>query len=385
VGTIRVISVSTPQKPLTVALWLWLVAFLSGSRARRAWRTRSPLAFYLMAAAAMYVLSLGPRPTLFGEPIWYSPPFAWLLELPGFSSVRAPARFALPAVLCLAVAGALAFERIRVRLSERGRAAAAAIAIAGVCADGWIRDLPIVALPDPHTAAAALGNQPIVELPLGDTAGDLAVMYRSIYHRRPVVNGYSGFEPVHYRVLRHALQSHDQAALEPVAAHGPLAIVENGRVSTIPHHAFDDAPPHGASLRIDSVTVDGHPLDLAPITDGNRLTSWQSAANQQGTETMVVDMSAVRVVDAVVLRLGVFVDGYPRSLAIDVSEDRRAWTRAWTGRGAGKAVAAALRDPAAVPMTFGFAPVRARWVRLRQLGADPIARWTVADLTVHGR
>jgi hypothetical protein len=36
-------------------------------------------------------------------------------------------------------------------------------------------------------------------------------------------------------------------------------------------------------------------------------------------------------------------------------------------------------------MTFGFAPVRARWVRLRQLGADPIARWTVADLTVHGR
>jgi hypothetical protein len=44
-----------------------------------------------------------------------------------------------------------------------------------------------------------------------------------------------------------------------------------------------------------------------------------------------------------------------------------------------------LRDPATVPLVFGFPATRARWIRLRQLGADPRFHWSIAELAVSGR
>jgi hypothetical protein len=38
-----------------------------------------------------------------------------------------------------------------------------------------------------------------------------------------------------------------------------------------------------------------------------------------------------------------------------------------------------------VPLTFGFAPTRARWIRLRQLGVDLRFYWSIAELRVYGR
>ena len=87
----------------------------------------------------MYVLSFGPRPSYHGMPFWYRPPYAWLMELPGFQNVpRTPARFAMLAQLCLAAAAALAVVRIRERLSPRIAAGVVGAAIAVAVADGWI-------------------------------------------------------------------------------------------------------------------------------------------------------------------------------------------------------------------------------------------------------
>src|SRR3989442_8206383 len=38
----------------------------------------------------------------------------------------------------------------------------------------------------------------LADLPLGQTGYDLRAMYYSIAHRRPILNGYSGFFPLHY-------------------------------------------------------------------------------------------------------------------------------------------------------------------------------------------
>src|SRR5437667_9274158 len=150
----------------------------------------------------MYVLSLGPEPSFLGAQFWYKPPYAWLMQLPGFSNVRAPARFAMLAELCLAVAAAISFTRIRALLPRQFAASAAVIALCGVAVDGWIHALPLVAVPPRFAPLESIQEGAVVELPMGDTLGDLAALYRSMYHRRPVVNGFSGFVPVHYVLLR---------------------------------------------------------------------------------------------------------------------------------------------------------------------------------------
>jgi hypothetical protein len=56
---------------------------------------------------------------------------------------------------------------------------------------------------------AAVARQPsgtvLVELPLGQPDFDLRAMYYSTVHWRKLVNGYSGFTPVHYGPLVAAL------------------------------------------------------------------------------------------------------------------------------------------------------------------------------------
>jgi hypothetical protein len=100
---------------------------------------------------------------------------------------------------------------------------------------------------------------------------------------------------------------------------------------------------------------------------------------------MTIDLGSVLRVDCVTLAIGPYLRDFPRELAIEVSEDLQTWTIPWSGRSGAKAVAAAVRDPRMVPLTFGFAPVPARWIRLRQLGTDPTFHWSIAELTVFGR
>src|SRR4051812_33216721 len=104
---LRLLSVAPPHKPLSVALLLLAIAGALHPSVRAAWRRRSALTFYALAAAVMWVFSLGPAPTLMNRPFIYKAPYAWLMMLPGVDGVRVPARFWMLAALCLAVAGGL--------------------------------------------------------------------------------------------------------------------------------------------------------------------------------------------------------------------------------------------------------------------------------------
>lgn len=132
-------------------------------------------------------------------------------------------------------------------------------------------------------------------------------------------------------------------------------------------------------------TIAAHPLDLGAITDGNRVSRWFSGLPQRGDESIILDLGSIEEVDGVTLSIGQYLGDYPRVLTIETSEDREAWTSQWSGRGASKAVAGALRDPANLPLAFGFPETHARWIRLRQVGADPRFPWSIAELTVLGR
>ena len=75
-------------KPISVALVALVAACAFQPWARAAWRGRSSLAFYLLAAAFLFLCSFGPAPTFLGEQILYKPPYAWLMNLPLFAGLE---------------------------------------------------------------------------------------------------------------------------------------------------------------------------------------------------------------------------------------------------------------------------------------------------------
>src|SRR2546428_14169585 len=71
-----------------------------------------------------------------------------------------------------------------------------------------------------------------------------SALYRSIEHGRPVVNGYSGYVPPHYRVLTVSLRLDDAAVLTELARHSPLTVPIDRR-DQFERWAAVGAPCHG--------------------------------------------------------------------------------------------------------------------------------------------
>src|SRR4029077_5145414 len=112
-----------------------------------AWRRRSPLMFYVLAMGLMYFLCFGPRPHFLGQPFMARGPYSLLMLLPGYDSVRVPARFAMLAALCLSVVAALTFARLSRGAGGLPRLILAAAAACGILVDSAIGEMPLKALP----------------------------------------------------------------------------------------------------------------------------------------------------------------------------------------------------------------------------------------------
>ncbi len=172
--------------------------------------------FSAAAAGATFLLSLGPQIRTMGRRVGTGP-YAWLMALPGYDGVRVPARFGMLALLFLSV---LAGYGATALCGWRRRAGPALVALAGALflAEATVVPLPRnVRLAEPgvrltapgpvrqgddiapvYRAVAALDDAVLVEFPFGVTAYELQYMFASIWHGKPLVNGYSGFAPPAY-------------------------------------------------------------------------------------------------------------------------------------------------------------------------------------------
>lgn len=407
------VSASTPYKPLSLAVVAAVAAVALGPTFRAAWHRRSMLAFYLVAAALLFVCSLGPRPTFLGEQILYEPPYAWLMRLPFFDhTVRVPARFAMLGILALSVAGSLAFNRFA--LLTRHRAAVLGVVVAGILADGWIRALPLPAVPQsgfqipPGEMSTA-----VMELPLGDVWQDSAAMYRVTVHQTPSVNGYNGFEPAYYQALRRALNDHDPTILDELAALGPLLIATDNRADADgPWAAFlldhpDIRPVDGGGnwtlFRLlfeprspSPKDCDGKPrsiasardglgaVDASVLTDHDPATRWITAHAQRAGDTLTLDLGRLGPVCGLAVSMGAAAVLYPGALSIATSVDAVAWETGFEGKLGGAAFRAALDDPHDARLEIPVPGRTARFVRLRIELTQSFYPWAVADLEVEG-
>ncbi|MEZ6124217.1 MAG: hypothetical protein R3C49_13730 [Planctomycetaceae bacterium] len=190
---------------------------------------RFALMFILMAGAA-FLFSLGPRWHILSRI-----PYMYLVEfVPGVSQIRSPYRAAV--LVQIAATGLMCFsvERLQ-RLSRTGRPRQSVLATGALLISGLIviweiypRGCPLTQLP----AAPESSDWPLwisthtpeesillpFPLPAGKTVDDYeptaVQMYYSMWHRRRLATGYSGFFPQPFREVSATFQ--ESAQLSPL-------------------------------------------------------------------------------------------------------------------------------------------------------------------------
>jgi hypothetical protein len=369
-------------------------------------RRRSTFAFYIAATIILGLLCCGPVLRT-GDAVIFDPmPYRWLMAVPGFDQLRVPTRFWMLGTLCLAVAAALAFARL-VPTAGRRRTVAFVVVSACLLLDGWTNGIHMADAPQQWPRVERRADaRPILELPLGPD-WDAAATFRSMRHRRRVLNGVSGYDPPHYEPLKSGLASHDPALLLAIASLGEFEVVVNGDadpggawaryVASVPGAVLRDSDGPRTLYRIPAtvrpdvqlgstvpiVGASANSLDGSLAIDGRMETEWNDGRSQQPGQWLVVDLGQPREVAGIAHALGEFARDFPRRLSIDTSLDGTTWATAWEGPTVVDAFIAATRAPIEARMPFSFEPRQARYVRLRQLDTE-IHLWRVAELTVHG-
>lgn len=209
-------SVENRLFPGLVATTFGVIGLLSlAVRLRRQEIERARVVEILLIAVAglvMLVLAFGDRMMLGHREITL--PFAILREnVPGFSAIRATARFALGGQLALAVLAAVGLDAVLVGRSKLTQAILT-IALAGLVFAESAMGLESVRVPtanDDGGVMEALAARPggaVVELPIESSARGMAWSFveparllLAIGDGHPRVNGYSGFEPVGFPEL----------------------------------------------------------------------------------------------------------------------------------------------------------------------------------------
>jgi hypothetical protein len=337
--------------------------------------TRSTFGFYAVAAVLMWALALGPATS---DSVGWLHPYTLLTYLPGFDGLRVPARFAMLATLCVAVAAGLAFSMIS-RRSRNRLWLAGTIAVVGLVADGWMRAMPL--LPPPGRISLPGGtNTAVLELPPDEGAVDVAAMYRQTQHGRPIINGYSGHTPPHYVILSIALRRGDASVITELARGRTLVILVRP--------TFDPGGDMEALVReLPGIEFlggsSGGQMYVLPALPARRVAPdgemWTAMVREAGRETIEIDLGQSRVVRTIGFPLRWHYREIDRRIGIQGSIDGQAWSTLWEDWTGGPALAGALIDPLEVPVRITVPDVTTRYLRVH-----PAPPWLRQELRVYG-
>jgi hypothetical protein len=213
---------------LLMLLGLALTPAWTGDRSWRAHLRRDPVMFYALLTLCCVLFFLPP-------PIGLWP---YLYQLPGFNFIRVPTRFMILAMLTLACAAALGFERATMRLAPARQTLAALLCAAALV--GEYASMPL------HTEAygvrvpaidAWLATQPppfaVAELPMPRPVNftrhvrwQTTAMLHATAHWQKTIHGYSGIQPaLHDELFEELTRFPDDASLEHLRAIGVTHIV----------------------------------------------------------------------------------------------------------------------------------------------------------------
>lgn len=196
------------------------VALLLAPRVRRVARetAASPIGFFTAAAIVAAALCLGPTMYANGRavgPGLYDVLYRWV---PGFDGLRVPSLNSMIASVFLSALAGLGASALIGRWRRAG-SFVVGVGMLAILAESWSvpTDTNVrfhgAGFAWPSATIADGGHLPpayqlirdlparavLIEFPFGDPANEIRYVFHSGYHRKPIVNGYSGFYPENYQ------------------------------------------------------------------------------------------------------------------------------------------------------------------------------------------
>lgn len=228
----------------------FVALFLAGTALFTPGRARSAIGLLVALAALGIALSMGPSLGL----------FSLLYHLfPAYHALRVPSRAGVIFLLAIALLAALGLGRIR---PKGVRVALVALAMAECFCGPLPFRMEKPTLPPIYGPVLRLqGPGALLELPLPppERFQDNAVyVYRSIFHRRPLVNGYSGFVPASYRrAFRDVVENELSSGLARLYREGVrYVLAHEGRLGPRLLREIEEAEKEGRLTRIAEAGTD---------------------------------------------------------------------------------------------------------------------------------
>jgi F5/8 type C domain len=192
-----------PERELFPGLFSVMLAAIGLIAAASDPRGRRWVIVYGLVAVSAIVLSLGPTMHVWGTIVTTHGPYAWLVAVvPGMDGMRVPARFAIIVMAAVAVFFAFGVAWWLDRVTPRWRPLVLVACVAMVAADAWsvpVQTAPYTARGRAQDRAVAFwlaGRPPgaILHLPIKpEGTAVLDYQFVTLVHKRPIVNGYSGY------------------------------------------------------------------------------------------------------------------------------------------------------------------------------------------------
>ncbi len=430
------ISTRTLRDPIAILLLSLILRALLDGRVRRRWASgwsalSAPEKTYSVLTAAAWLLSFGPVVRILGREI-IAGPYAILFDVvPGFRNVRVPARFAVMMMLGLSVLSAWGLLRImgRRKPAKAGTLAAAVVAVL-VIVEALSIPIPLSpvsvgnGIPGIYADVAKLpADAVLVEVPMPlrdrDESDEAAAVYYSSYHRRRIVNGYSGNAPAGYRVVREAMAGFPSEetfgllrdlGVDHVLVHAGGAQAERGAeilrrlrefgpfVELVAERQGDslvrlklppqDAPrPEGLRETGDrrkwSAAASLNPKDAALAFDGDPRTGWSTGYPQRAGDTFALDLGEILTLRRIDLRLGSNPLDFPRAFTVEGSADGTSWVRLYERKGFFPAVTRSnIEDVLNYVVPVPVEPVSVRYLRFALTRSHEERHWSIAEISV---
>ena len=399
---------------------------------------RGMTTLYTAVGAAAFVLTLGPAPTAWGHQLLSSGPWDWLLAvIPGFDGMRVPSRMAVVVYLALAVMAATGTAAIVNRLSRRVGATACLLISVAVIAEGYRGPMPYRPF-EPHLerddqeAYEWFQTAPpgaILELPVQayEPINTLRFMYRTLQHKHPIVNGYSGYTTrlfhylsgsrsplydlaqfddalrglralgVRYIVLHETQfgqREFARATRDAIRRHPDqlVGIVEFGTTTVFwlaaERQPLPEAPPGLRQVPLSSFTARSSHANrqLVRAFDEDLDTRWLSGQQQTGTEWIEIRFDRVRNLGRVRLDMADRSLGdYPRGLLIESSENGQSFRTLYQGGVLPQLLWALVQNDDRIPIDIILPDNDTSVLRIQQTDQTSPWYWSIHELSLWER
>ena len=411
---------------LSLAAVVWLVR-------ARAWRAGSPKAcqwgwVYLLCALAAAALAMGPRIQLAGREIGWGPYMLLYKFVPGFDGLRAPGRFLMLVMLCLAVLAGLGAHRLSAPLRPAWRRHLSLTLLTAILVAEFA-SFPIRLPRVPVWGKVPqvyrwLGEQRpqkrVVEVPLDLGLQDMQRMYYSTYHWHKLVNGKSGYFPpetaakylsfvaplpgvaslmremqVDYVIVHDSLMTgrplsrvyERRPYFQLVKSFGSVQVFRllpekvPPRPAPVPTSMLAEVPLDRCRL-----LTNENPEQADRVLDGDPLTYWLTSGDQRQGMIFGIALDRPRRVRLVRVRLGLHAEELPRYMFAHVTPDGREWTQVfgrlqWPGMVA-SIYRSALANPQNPEFTISIPPGNWQGIEMRLI-KGAYAGWAIADVQVY--